>query len=257
MGEAKDQAMTVVSHLEELRKRIIWIIVFFVLSLIAGFMLADPVIRYFTNDMKSLNVTWNVFRLSDALRVYMQFAFAIGITISLPFALYQVWRFIAPGLTKRERKSTVWFIPIAFMLFLLGISFAYFILFPMVVTFLSKISKQLGVVEVYGIAQYFSFMLNIVVPFGLLFELPVVVVFLTRLGIVTPKLLVKIRKLAYLVLIIVAVTLTPPEPMSDILVSVPLILLYEVSIFFSRIAARKREKSLQLSDEPENEAEAE
>ncbi|MFV9511841.1 twin-arginine translocase subunit TatC [Tepidibacillus sp. LV47] len=241
----KDKAMTVVGHLEELRKRIIWIIIFFVISLIVGFMLADPVIRYFTHDLNAKNITWNVFRLSDALRVYMYFAFAIGITISLPFALFQIWLFIAPGLTKRERKATMWFIPTAFILFLLGVSFAYFILFPMVVNFLSNISKQLGVVEVYGIAQYFSFMLNIVIPFGIVFELPVVVVFLTRLGIISPKLLIKIRKLAYFVLIIVAVTITPPEPMSDILVSVPLILLYEISIILSKVASKKRQQALE------------
>ncbi|KXG42568.1 twin-arginine translocase subunit TatC [Tepidibacillus infernus] len=241
----QDKSMTLVSHLEELRKRIIWIILFFVVALVVGFMLTDPVIRYFTDELKAKGVTFNVFRLSDALRVYMQFAFAIGITLSLPFALYQIWRFVAPGLTKRERKATIWFIPFAFILFLLGVSFAYFILFPMVVTFLSNISKQLGVVEVYGIAQYFSFMLNIVIPFGIVFELPVVVVFLTRLGIITPKLLIKIRKLAYFVLIIVAVTITPPEPMSDILVSVPLILLYEISIMLSKVASKKRQQALE------------
>ncbi|TCS79564.1 twin-arginine translocase subunit TatC [Tepidibacillus fermentans] len=243
--EEKDQAMTVIGHLEELRKRIIWTIIFFVISLIVGFVLADPVIRYFTHDLNAKNITWNVFRLSDALRVYMQFAFAIGITLSLPFALFQVWRFISPGLTKREKKATIWFIPTAFILFLLGVSFAYFILFPMVVTFLSNLSKQLGVVEVYGISQYFSFMLNIVLPFGLLFELPVVVLFLTRLGIVTPKLLIRIRKIAYFILVIVAVTLTPPEPMSDILVSIPLILLYEVSIFLSKLASKRRQQALE------------
>jgi len=243
--EKKQLAMTVVGHLEELRKRIIWVIVFFVLALIAGFMMTDPVIHYFTNQIHSKNITWNVFRLSDALRVYMQFAFAIGITISIPFVLFQLWLFISPGLTKRERRATGWFIPAAILLFVLGISFGYFVLFPMVVTFLSSISKQLGVTEVYGIAQYFSFMLNIVLPFGLLFELPVVVVFLTRIGIVTPKLLIRSRKVAYLILVIVGVTLTPPEPMSDILVSVPLILLYEVSIWFSKVAYRKREKALE------------
>ncbi|WP_339060977.1 twin-arginine translocase subunit TatC [Tepidibacillus marianensis] len=249
MGEkGKERAMTVIGHLEELRKRLIFVIIFFVISLVIGFFLAQPVIEFFKSSPAAKNIPWNVFRLTDALRVYMQFSFFIGLTLSIPFVLFQVWRFISPGLTKRERKSTTWFIPAAFILFLIGISFGYFIIFPMLVKFMSELSKQMGVQEMYGMAQYFGFMFNMIIPFGILFELPVIVLFLTRLGILTPKILIKFRKIAYLILVVIAASITPPEIVSEILVSIPLILLYEISIWLSKIGSRKREKALEASE---------
>jgi len=247
MGERvqKDKAMALVDHLQELRVRLIWTILFFVITLVIGFVLAEPVINFFKQSEAARGIPWNVFAFSDAIRVYLQFAFFIAIVLSLPFILFQIWGFVAPGLTKTEQKATAWFIPSAFLLFIGGASFAYFIIFPMIVHFLSKIAKQLGVQEMYGMSQYFGFMFNIIIPFGLLFELPIVIIFLTRIGIVRPALLVKFRKFAYLILVTVAAMITPPELVTNILVSVPLILLYEFSIWLSRIAVKRRSKALE------------
>lgn len=252
MGK-EDRSMTLVGHLQELRVRLIWVAIFFTVMLVVGFLLAEPVIEFFKQSPAAKNLDWHVFSLSDGIRVYIQFAFAIALTLSLPFTLFQLWRFVAPGLTKRERNLTLWFIPVAFILFLVGVSFAYFIIFPMIVQFLTEIATKLQVVEIYGFNQYFSFMFNMIIPFGILFELPVVVVFLTRIGIITPKLLIRFRKAAYLILVIVAASITPPELVSEILVSLPLILLYEFSIWLSRITAVRRKKSLEQMEEELNE----
>ncbi|MFA7503031.1 MAG: twin-arginine translocase subunit TatC, partial [Anaerovoracaceae bacterium] len=140
-------------------------------------------------------------------------------------------------------------IPVAFLLFVLGVAFGYFILFPMVIKFLLMITDILDVNEMFGMSQYFSFMFKLIIPFGLLFELPVIIVFLTKIGVITPNLLVRIRKYAYLVLVIVGVSITPPDFISDLLVIVPLITLYEVSIWLSRIFARKRKARLERESE--------
>jgi len=244
MGE-EEKSMTLVGHLQELRIRLIWVFLFFIISLIIGFVSAEPVINFFKQSPAAENIQWHVFALSDGIRVYLQFAFVVGLMLTLPFALFQIWRFVAPGLTKFEKRITIWFIPTAFLLFIAGISFAYFIIFPMIVQFLTKVAKQLQVEEIYGMSQYFGFMFNMIIPFGILFELPVVVIFLTRIGLITPKLLIRFRKVAYLILVVLAASITPPELVSEILVSLPLILLYEFSIWLSKIAAIRRKKSLE------------
>ncbi len=241
MEENEEKSMSLVEHLQELRIRLIRIMIFFIVALIGGFFLTNPVIRFFHESTKS--IIWNAFALSDPVRVYLQFAFFIALTFTIPLTLFELWRFVSPGLTSSERKATVWFIPIAFILFLTGVSFAYFIIFPMIVRFLTNIATQLGINQVYGFVQYFGFMFNMIIPFGILFELPIVVIFLTRIGIVNPELLTRFRKFAYLILVILAASITPPELISEILVSVPLILLYEFSIWLSKLTVLKRRKA--------------
>ncbi len=237
-----DQEMGVVGHLTELRMRLIWILTVFVLSLVAGFFLAKPVVEWLKNDPAAANIPWYVFGLSDAFRVYMQFAFVLGVLITIPFALFQLWLFVSPGLKPHEKKAALWFIPSAVLLFVLGLLFAYTVLFPLIVKFMSDMAESLGAQEAYGLSQYFSFMFNIIIPIAVLFELPIVVMFLTRLRLINPHRLARFRRFAYLGLVIVATMITPPEIISEILVAIPLLLLYEVSIAISRVVYRKQLK---------------
>lgn len=232
--------MTVVEHLTELRKRIMWVLGVFIVALIIGFFLAGPLVDYLKQEPIAEGVPIVSLHPSDALRVYMQFAFLVGAVITLPVALYHVWRFVSPGLEVKERRGTLYFIPAACFLFIVGILFGYYVVFPMVMKFMSNITASMGADPNYGIAQYFGFMFNMVVPFGVLFQLPIVVMFLTRLRILNPMRLAKVRRYAYFVLAVVGVTLTPPEIVSDILVIIPLLLLYELSIWLSRVVYRKQ-----------------
>jgi sec-independent protein translocase protein TatC len=232
--------MTVVEHLTELRQRIIWVLAVFLLSMVVGLFFAGPVIEYLKHSPLAGGVPLKSFDPSDVLRVYMQFSFLIGLIVTLPVALFHLWRFVSPGLRPQERRVTLSFIPVAFLLFLLGIAFGYLIVFPMIMQFMTGIATGIQVDPNYGIAQYFGFLFNMVIPFGFLFELPILVIFLTRLRILNPMRLAKMRRLAYFGLTLVAVTLTPPEIVSDILVTVPLLLLYELSIWLSRMVYRKQ-----------------
>lgn len=235
----KDKEMSVYDHIGELRKRLIYIVIFFFIAVIGGFFLADPIIVYLQNAKEAKELTMNAFRLTDPIKIYMEFAVIIAFIIVLPFILYQLWAFISPGLYEKERKVTLSYIPASLLLFLSGVAFSYFVLFPFVVGFMGRISDRLNIQQVIGINEYFQFLFQLTIPFGILFQLPVVVMFLTRLGIVTPMFLGQIRRYAYFVLLIISALITPPDVLSALIVTLPLIILYEISIIISRFAYKK------------------
>ncbi|EIT84407.1 Sec-independent protein translocase protein tatCy [Fictibacillus macauensis ZFHKF-1] len=243
-----EKNMSIYDHLGELRKRLTYIVVFFVLFVGLGLLLAKPVILYLQHDPVANGIQMNAFNLTDPLKVYINFSFIIGLLLTLPFALYQLWAFIAPGLYENERKVTLSYIPITFFLFALGLAFGYYILFPLVVHFMGNIAESLDINGVYGINEYFSFLFNLVLPFGLVFQFPVLIMFLTRLGLLTPMLLRRIRKFAYFGILVIAGMIAPPELISHLTVTIPLILLYEISIV---IAARSFKKRMRAEQEAE------
>ncbi|MCH1627451.1 twin-arginine translocase subunit TatC [Fredinandcohnia quinoae] len=234
-----DNEMSVFDHIGELRKRLIYVVVFFLIVFVASLFFAEHLILYLQNAREAKELTMNAFRITDPIKIYMQFAFIIALVITSPFLLYQLWAFISPGLYEKERKVTLSYIPVSVILFLIGISFSYFILFPFVVKFMGGLAERLAINQVIGINEYFQFLLQLTLPFGFLFQLPVVIMFLTRLGIITPMFLSKSRKYAYFILLVVAGLITPPELISHMMVSVPLFGLYEVSIIVSKRAYRK------------------
>lgn len=231
--------MTVLEHITELRKRLIIVLVFFVIALIVGLFTAEPMIKVLQHAFIAKDLTMNAFRITDPMKIYIQMSFAIACILTSPVLLYQLWAFISPGLYEKERKVTLSYIPVAVLLFLLGLAFSYFVLFPYVLRFMTNLSEKLGIHQVIGINEYFRFLFQLTIPFGLLFELPMVVMFLTRLGLVTPMFLAKIRRYAYFVLLVIAGIITPPDVLSQLIVTIPLCFLYEVSIWISRISYKK------------------
>ncbi len=232
---------TTIDHLKELRKRLLWILLVFVLSLLSGFLMAEPVLQYMKSAQLARSIEWNVFAIGDAFHVYLKISFVIALTVATPFAMYQVWRFISPGLSRIEQRVTLLYIPFVSFFFLTGILFSYFFIFPAVFQFMTSFSERIGAQEVYGINQYFSFMFRLILPIGIVFELPLIVMFLTHLNLLTPFKLKKARKYAYIFLLILAAMITPPDIVSHVLVTTPLILLYEISIFCSDIVFSKRQ----------------
>lgn len=241
---ANQTNMTMWDHLGELRKRLIYVLIVFVLSMLIGFFFAEEVVSYLKLQVAE-HLELAVFSPTDAFKVYIQFAIAVALTITFPFALYHIWSFVKPGLTEKERKLTLSYIPGGALLFLIGLSFGYFMLFPFVLSFMTNIATQLQAVEVYGMLQYFSFLFSLVLPFGFLFQMPLLILFLTSLGIITPAFLRKIRKYAYFALFVLAAVITPPELLSHLLVTLPLILLYEISIWLSGVSYRRLQRNIE------------
>ncbi|MFZ2463422.1 MAG: twin-arginine translocase subunit TatC [Caldibacillus thermoamylovorans] len=234
--------LTVIEHFVELRRRLVFIVVFFLLAMIGSFFLAEPLIVYLQQTDEAASLELNAFRLTDPLKIYMQIAFIIACVITSPFVLYQLWAFISPGLYEKEKKITLAYIPVSVFLFLSGISFSYFVLFPFIVRFMNQLGDRMEINQVIGINEYFHFLLQITLPFGLLFQLPVIILFLTRLGIITPDFLSRVRKYAYFILLVIGALITPPDVLSHMMVTLPLLLLYEVSIWISKLAYRKKMK---------------
>ncbi|MCM3724305.1 twin-arginine translocase subunit TatC [Neobacillus cucumis] len=246
----EDKELNLVDHLEELRKRIIISALAFIVFFIVGFIYVDDIYKWFVGNTKLL-----VLGPSDIMWIYFMLAGVVALAGTIPVLALQIWLFVRPALRPNERKITVTYVPALFILFVLGLAFGYFVIFPMVLNFLVNIGQDMFVTN-FTADRYFSFILNMTLPFGVLFELPVVVMFLTSLGIINPFVLAKIRKYAYFVLIIIAVVITPPDFMSDFVVTLPLLLLYEVSINLSKFVYRKKLKKQQNEDHEDEVIEA-
>lgn len=232
--------LPILEHIEELRKRLIICAVFFVIALVVGFYVAEPIIKFIQLDNEEYkNITLNAFKPGDPLTVYLEVTFFIALVFTSPVILYQLWAFVAPGLYERERKATLKYIPYSFLLFVIGILFSYFILFPNVMKFMMNLSNRLDVHQTIGIREYFSFLFKLVIPFGIIFQLPVCTLFLSRIGILSPELMVKFRKYSYFGLFVIAVLIAPPDLVSYILLSIPLFILYEFSILIAKIGYKK------------------
>jgi sec-independent protein translocase protein TatC len=230
---------TLIDHLTELRRRIIYVLILFAIALCGGIALVRPVLAYLQQSYSPAQpILWNAFSPFDALQLYVQTGVAIGIGASAPFALLQVWLFVKPALTQQERKSIPWLIPFALLLFLIGLAFSWFVVFPMAVQFASSVTQSMGLVETYGAAQYIQFLMRIVLPLSLVFEYPIVLIFLARIGLVTPERLRKSRKLAYVLLVTLSTILTPPDFISAFIVLVPLVILYEASFPIAKWASK-------------------
>jgi sec-independent protein translocase protein TatC len=235
--------MPVMEHLGELRKRIIYSLIVFVLGLVGGLFGSQPVFDYLVAAAPVEHLDLHAFSPWDAIGLYMKFAILISFLVAIPFTMYQLWAFVKPALGRKEQRATLQFVPWALIMFLIGLAFSYFVVFPMAFLFTERVTHNLGLEQTYGVTQYFSFLFNILLPISLLFELPLVILFLSQIGILNPHILQKMRRLAWFILIVIGVTVTPPDVVSDLLVSVPLVLLYELSVLLSRIAYGKRIKA--------------
>ncbi|MBP1155448.1 MULTISPECIES: twin-arginine translocase subunit TatC [unclassified Paenibacillus] len=232
----QDHELHVVTHLEEMRKRLIVTLCSFLVALAAAFLYAKPIYAWLVRDMEG---RLTVLGPTDMLWVYLMISGVFAIAVTIPVAGIQLWSFLKPALKPDERKAALAFIPALAVLFAAGISFGYFVLFPMVLSFMKAMAQE-QVNIMYTADKYFRFMLNLTLPLGLLFEMPAVVMFLTKIGVLNPVRLAKARKVAYFVLIVVSITITPPDFVSDVLVIVPLLLLYEFSITLSKWVYKKK-----------------
>ncbi|WP_174732941.1 twin-arginine translocase subunit TatC [Mesobacillus harenae] len=234
----EDKELNLIDHLDELRKRLFISAVAFVIFFIAGFTYVKEIYSWFVRD---LDVKLIVLGPSDIIWIYFMIATVIAIAGTIPVLALQIWMFVKPALKPFEKKLTIAYIPALFVLFLVGLAFGYFVIFPTVLSFLIELGGDMLATN-FTAEKYFRFIMNMTLPFGVLFELPVVVMFLTSLGIINPYVLQRIRKYAYFVLIIISVVISPPDFMSDVLVTIPLLFLYEISINLSKIVYKRKLK---------------
>ncbi|MGG3572941.1 twin-arginine translocase subunit TatC [Bacillus gobiensis] len=232
----ENKNVSLFDHLTELRKRVMITFFAFFFFLIIAFLFVQDIYNFLVKD---LDGKLAVLGPSDILWVYMAISGILAIAATIPIAAFQTWRFVEPALTKEERGITLAYIPALFLLFIAGLSFGYFVLFPIVLSFLTTLSAG-NFETMFTAEKYFRFMLNLTLPLGFLFEMPLVVMFLTKLGILNPVRLAKARKLSYFSLIVISILITPPDFISDVMVIVPLLVLYEISVSLSAFVYRKK-----------------
>ena len=234
----KKHDMDLIGHFEELRKRLIFVLGTFILLFIVSFIYVQDIYYWLVKD---LEVKLAILGPSEILWVYMILSSVAAIAGTIPMAAYQTWLFVRPALKETERKVTLAYIPALFLLFFMGICFGYFVIFPMVYQFLLSMSEEMFM-TFFTTEKYFKFLINMTLPFGFLFELPVIIMFLTSVGVLNPYRLQKIRKYSYFVLILIAIFITPPDFLSDILVVIPLLFLYECSVLLSKVVYRRKQQ---------------
>jgi sec-independent protein translocase protein TatC len=178
---------------------------------------------------------------AELLLSYIKIAVIIGLSVSSPFLIMQVWLFVSPGLEKKERRTMLFSLLFGGVFFILGAVFAYVVVLPLILEFFMGFQVE-GIEEMISFSSYLSLIVNTVLSFGLIFELPSIMVIMVRFGIVKVRFLRKNRKYIILVIFVVAAVLTPPDIISQTLLALPMILLFELGIFLSRIVERKRDK---------------
>ena len=165
-----------------------------------------------------------------------------GFIISFPYILYEFWKFISPGLLEKEKAKSRGFIFISSMLFFIGVLFGYYIISPLSINFLGTYQVSSQVLNEIDLGSFISLVRSSAIASGIIFELPIIIYFLTKAGVVTPESLVKYRKYALVLVLVLAAIITPPDVASQIIVAIPIVVLYQVSIFISKIVVKNQGK---------------
>ncbi len=165
-----------------------------------------------------------------------------GFIVAFPYVLYEFWKFISPGMHSNERRSSRGFILVASFLFFLGVLFGYYVVTPLSINFLGSYRVSNLVFNDFDLSSYISLVRASVLASGLIFELPIIIYFLTKIGVVTPEILRKYRKFALVGVLILSAVITPPDIASQVIVAVPVIILYELSIYISKAVVRNQQK---------------
>ena len=224
-------------HLEELRHRLIVIVAGIAVGFAASYGFSQQILFLLQRPLPTKLV---FIAPTEAFLVNIKVALYAALFLSAPLILFEVWKFVAPGLYEHERRYSYPFLIISTVLFLVGGLFAYFVILPVVLHFLITQGGDLWKPTI-TLSSYLAFCMKLILAAGLLFEFPVLIYFLTKVGVVTPEFLVKNRKYALLAAFIIAAVLTPPDVFSQILLAVPLFLLFEVSILVAKRVTSARD----------------
>ncbi|QJP32976.1 twin-arginine translocase subunit TatC [Nonlabens sp. Ci31] len=180
--------------------------------------------------------------MSDEFSTHIWTSILVGFVVAFPWVLYQVWRFISPGLKSSEKKYSSGFIIVCSLLFFIGVTFGYFVIAPLSVHFMMTYNLSPEISTEPSLSSYIGYIRASILASGLLFELPVIIYFLTKVGLATPEGLRKNRKFALVIVLIVAAVITPPDVASQIIVAIPVLILYEVSIFISKFVLYRQKR---------------
>ena len=234
----KGGRMTILDHLAELRKRLLVCALTFLIAVIACMSRAE----WFVNQMLTRGDQFSFVYISppELLMTYVRVSIIGGVVVAVPVIIYQVWRFLSPGLRKREQIGFFAIMTLGLCLFVLGAVFSFAIVLPILLAFFARLETANTVQAMVSVEEYVSYVVSNMVTFGIIFETPIVVVTLTGIGIVKPNFLKKNFKYVILLILVVAAIITPPDITSQLLVGVPLMVLFYASILLSQLIFRRK-----------------
>ena len=239
---SKDKKLTFTGHIVELRQRLTWSVIVLVITTIIAFVFADQIFHFLIKPAGNITLIYT--EMTEMLSTYMIVSLAGGFVLAMPFFVYHIVMFVSPALTRQEKKYVYIALPWITLMFAGGVAFGYFILLPPAMKFLITFGSDIAT-PVIKIGNYITLVTRLLVAIGAVFETPVIITFLARLGIVTPQWLAGKRKWAFIGAFLLAAIITPTmDPINQSLVAVPLVVLYEISIWLSRIVYRRRSKAV-------------
>ncbi|WP_299060663.1 twin-arginine translocase subunit TatC [uncultured Polaribacter sp.] len=265
----QEKEMSFLGHLEELRWHLVRSAASIFILAIVFFVFAEQVYDHFLlahikADFITYQVFCDFFNLFDMESDFCNVTFAdkklqsikvtsqlmnsiwssliLGIIVSFPYLLWEIWRFVSPGLTKKEVNKSRGFIFTASLLFFIGLTFSFYVIAPISVHFLYNYQISDSIVNSFTLQSHIGLITNMLLGVSILFELPVLIYFLTKIGLITPQFLKKYRKHALVVVLILAAIITPPDVASQVIVAIPILILYEIGIRVSKRVIKKQEK---------------
>jgi sec-independent protein translocase protein TatC len=241
--------MPFTSHLGELRSRLIKSVIAISIAFVGCFAFVDQIFVILAAPLRRLKISGLTLigtAVAEAFFTKMKVAFAAAIVVALPVLLWQCWQFVAPGLYEHEKRHTRAFVTFGSLFFLAGAAFCYFVVVELGLGFLLRRYEMIHVQPLIQVGDYLSQISRLVLAFGVIFELPVLAFFLARVGLIDHKMLIKHSRYALVAIAILAAILTPPDLVSQVLLMLPLCLLYGVSIgvaYFARARMNRLEKA--------------
>lgn len=253
MDKNTAKELTIVEHLEELRRVFLISTLVVMAFAVISYFFSDRILTMLLNPVNSLGYKMVFVRVTEALMTKIKLSLFLGFIAALPLILWQVWGFILPALKKKERKYFTLFIILSYFAFIAGLSFAFFVVYSLGISFFLRYAGT-ELLPMLTISSYISFTITLLVPFGLLFQLPLALYLLYSLGIISYDLMKKSRKYIFLVILIISALFTPPDVFSMIIMTVPLYALLEISIliiglteYLKKRAARKAARQIQVT----------
>lgn len=237
----EDKQLTLVEHLSELRKRIIIIFIGIIVGSIISYRFIDNIVEILVKPANKLKFIY--LSPPELFLAYIKMAIISGIIISSPITLMQIWLFIKPGLNQNERKYLRFALWMGIVFFLIGVVFAYFTMVPITINFFTQVSRD-KITPLFSFDSYLTFISTLLLSFGLVFELPLLIILLTQLRLITATTLIKYRKYVILIIFIIAAIITPPDVVSQILIGFPMVFLYEISIWIAKIIEKRRKEKV-------------
>lgn len=240
-----EQMQPLMEHLLELRRRLVWALMGLILCFFIAVPFAQELYAFLAQPLMSVLPENSQMIATDVVAPFfvpIKVALMVAFLTSLPHTLYQIWAFVAPALYQNEKQLILPLVLSSLLLFVAGMAFCYFLVFPLVFKFFASMTPE-GVAMATDIDKYLSFILGMFIAFGMTFEIPVAVVLLHRMGMISNQQLVAARPYVIVAAFVIAAVVTPPDVLSQVMLAMPMILLYEAGILFSRIIGQCKSPS--------------